>query len=136
MECLMRNMRWFRLWLCPTMLSSFSLISIAQNINVSPKLLPFPNTTIGTTSAPLTVTIDNNQTGTLTISGMQLSAPYSQTNNCGSTVAPNKTCTVSVTFSPTAVKYYSSSLTITDRAGNTTQINSLTGNGVQSTVGY
>jgi len=132
----MRNMRWFRLSLCPIMLSSLSLISIAQNIYVSPKLLPFPNTAIESTSAPLTVTIDNNQTGTLTISGMQLSAPYSQTNNCGSTVAPNKTCTVSVTFSPTAVKYYSSSLTITDSAGNSPQVISLTGNGVKSTVSY
>src|ERR1700722_13693045 len=130
MECFMRNMRCFRLVFCITLLFSISLISRAQNIYVSPKLLPFPNTAIGTTSAPLTVVIDNNQTGTLTISGMQISAPYAQTNNCGSTLAPNKTCTVSVTFSPSAVKYYSSSLTITDSAGNSPQVISLTGNGV------
>src|SRR5438552_11718930 len=107
-------MRYFRLWLCIAVLSSLNLTLKAQNIYVSPRLLAFPNTTIGTTSAPLKVTINNNQTGTLTISGMQVSAPYAQTNNCGSTLAPNATCTVSVTFSPTAVKYYSSSLTITD----------------------
>ncbi len=132
----MRNMRCFRLVFCITLLFSISLISRAQNIYVSPKLLPFPNTAIGTTSAPLTVVIDNNQTGTLTISGMQISAPYAQTNNCGSTLAPNKTCTVSVTFSPSAVKYYSSSLTITDSAGNSPQVISLTGNGVKTTVTY
>jgi len=132
----MRNKRCYRFWLCFTLLCWLSLTMKAQNINVSPRLLSFPNTTIGTTSAPLTVTINNNQTGTLTISGMQLSAPYAQTNNCGSTVAPNASCTVSVTFSPTAVKYYSSSLTITDSAGNSPQVISLTGNGVKSTVSY
>jgi hypothetical protein len=111
-------------------------MSRAQNIYVTPKLLPFPNTTIGTSSAALTVTVNNNQTGTLTISGMQLAAPFAQTNNCGSTMAPNQSCTISVTFSPTTVKYYSSSLTITDSAGNSPQVISLTGNGVKSTVSY
>lgn len=121
----------------PLWFSLFIPVSLtAQNIYVHPRLLAFPNTTIGTTSAPMTVTIDNNQTGTLTISGMQISAPYAQSNNCGSTLAPNQTCTVSVTFSPTTVKYYSQSLTITDSAGNSPQVISLTGNGVKSTVSY
>src|ERR1019366_3093377 len=136
MECFMRNMRCFYRPMCLTILCSISLISRAQNINASPRLLAFPNTTMGPTSAPLTVTINNNQTSTLTIASMQVSAPYSETNNCGSTVAPNATCTVSVKFSPTAVKYYSSSLTITDSAGNSPQVISLTGNGVKSTVSY
>ncbi|XBH20129.1 choice-of-anchor D domain-containing protein [Telmatobacter sp. DSM 110680] len=122
--------------MCITILCSLSLISRAQNISVSPRLLAFPNTTMGTTSAPLTVTINNNQTSTLTIASIQVAAPYAETNNCGSTVAPNTTCTVAVKFSPTAVKYYSSSLTITDSAGNSPQVISLTGNGVKSTVSY
>ena len=132
----MRNMRYFRCWLCIAIVFSLNLVSRAQNIYVHPGLLPFPNTTIGTASAPLTVTIDNNQTGTLTISGMQITAPFAQTNNCGSTLAPNQTCIVSVTFSPTTVKYYSSSLTITDSSGNSPHVISLTGNGVKSTVSY
>lgn len=132
----MRNLCCFRSWLCLAILFSLGLMSRAQNIYVTPKLLPFPNTTIGTSSAALTVTVNNNQTGTLTISGMQLAAPFAQTNNCGSTMAPNQSCTISVTFSPTTVKYYSSSLTITDSAGNSPQVISLTGNGVKSTVSY
>ena len=132
----MRNMRCFRLWLCLSILLTSSLAARAQNIYVSPKLLPFSDTAIGTTSAPMTVTIDNNQTGSLSISGMQLPAPFSETNNCGTTLAPNQTCKISVTFSPTTVKYYSASLTITDSAGNSPQLISLTGNGVKSTVSY
>lgn len=132
----MKNLRCVRLGLCIAMLLSLTLVTRAQNINVTPKLLPFPNTTIGTTSAALNVTINNNQTGTLTISGMQLAAPFAQTNNCGSTLQPNQSCTIAVKFSPTAVKYYSQSLTITDSAGNSPQVISLTGNGVKSTVSY
>ena len=132
----MRNMGCFRHLLCLQMLFVFSLGARAQNIYVSPKLLPFPNTAIGSTSAPLTVNIDNNQTGTLSISGMQLPAPFSQANNCGTNLNPNQTCTISVTFSPTAVKYYSANLTITDSAGNSPQVILLTGNGVKSTVSY
>lgn len=132
----MQKLRCFRLWLCVAMFFSINVMLNAQNIYVHPGLLPFPNTTIGTTSGALTVTIDNNQTGMLTISGMQLAAPFAQTNDCNSTLGPNQSCTVSVTFSPTTVKYYSSSLTITDSAGNSPHVISLTGNGVKSTVSY
>jgi hypothetical protein len=135
-ECTMQNLRSSWLWSCIAILS-FSAIAQAQNINVTPRLLSFPNTVLNTTSAPLTVTVNNNQPGSLTISGMQIAAPYAiSSTNCGSTMAPNTSCAVNVTFSPTTVKYYSQSLTITDSAGNSPQIISLTGNGVNTTVKY
>jgi len=108
----------------------------AQNIYVHPRLLAFPDTTIGTTSSPLAVTVENNQTGILTISSIQTSLPYSQTNNCGSSMQPHQICTISVTFSPTEVKYYSLTLTVTDSAGNSPQVISLTGNGVKTALSY
>lgn len=131
----MRNLRCSCIWLCLVILFPFALTSQAQNIYVHPRLLSFPNTVVGTTST-LTVTIDNNQTGTLAMSGMQIAAPFAETNDCGATLTPNSTCTVTVTFTPSAVKYYSSSLTITDSAGNSPQVISLTGNGVSTTVKY
>lgn len=132
----MSKSRGLRYTLCIAALFSMGVLSRAQNISVTPKLLSFPNTTINTTSAALTVTINNDQTGTLTISGMQIAAPFAETTTCGSTLAANQSCTIAVTFSPTAVQYYSSSLTITDSAGNSPQVISLTGNGVKSTVSY
>lgn len=132
----MRNLRSSCIWPCLAILS-LAITSKAQNIYVHPRSLPFPNTTIGTASAPMAVTVDNNQSGTLTISSMQIAAPFAiSSTDCGSTVAPNAICTVNVTFSPTAKKYYSQSLTITDSAGNSPQVISLTGNGVTSTVSY
>ena len=101
----------------------------AQNISVSPKLIAFPDQGIGSTSAAYDVTLSNNQAGTLSISSIQAGAPFAQTNDCGTSMAPNAQCTIKVTFSPTAVKYYSSTLTITDSAGNSPQVVALTGNG-------
>jgi hypothetical protein len=122
--------------ICLVLTFVFSHSVNAQNIDVRPRLVAFPSQMIGTTSPALLVTVNNNQTGTLTISGIQTSLPYKQTSNCGATLAPNQTCTISVTFSPTAVKYYSSSLSVTDSATNSPQVISLTGNGVASSLSY
>jgi len=104
-------------------------LALAQNISVSPKLISFPNQGINTRSSSYPVTLLNNQAGTLTISGIQTSAPFAQTNDCGVTVAPNAQCTINVSFTPTGKQYYSSTLVITDSAGNSPQTVSLTGNG-------
>src|SRR6266567_3524710 len=101
----------------------------AQNISVTPKLIAFPNQGVNTTSAAYAVTLWNDQTGTLTISSIQTAAPFAQTNDCGTSMAPNAKCTINVTFRPTAIQYYSSTLTITDSAGNSPQVVTLTGNG-------
>ncbi len=102
----------------------------AQNISVTPKLIAFPNQGTGTTSASYAVTVWNNQTAALAISGITAPAPFTETDNCGTSLAANAKCTINVTFKPTAVQYYSSSLTITDSAANSPQVVSLTGNGV------
>jgi hypothetical protein len=102
----------------------------SQSISVSPKTIPFPNQGLNTTSAAVPVTLLNNQSGTLTISSIQVSAPFAETDNCGTSLAPNAQCTLNVTFSPTAKQYYSSSLVITDSAANSPQSVVLSGNGV------
>ncbi len=107
----------------------FCAVLQAQNISVSPKLIAFPNQGIGTTSTSSPVTLWNDQTGTLSIKSIVATAPFAQTNNCGASMAANAKCTINVTFSPTAVKYYTGTLTITDSAGNSPQVVNLTGNG-------
>ncbi len=102
----------------------------AQNISFSPKSIAFPNQGLNTTSAAVPVTLLNNQSGTLTIASIQVSAPFAETDNCGTSLAPNAQCTLNVTFAPAAKQYYSSSLVITDSAGNSPQTVGLTGNGV------
>jgi hypothetical protein len=65
--------------------------------------LSFGSQTIGANSSPQTVTLSNTGTGTLIISNIVASSSdYSQTNNCNGSVAPNGSCTVTVTFTPSA----------------------------------
>ena len=132
----MRILPLSRIYLCLSILLLLCGCVKAQNIYVHPRLLAFPDTAIGSTSSPLAITVENNQTGILTISSIQTSLPFARTSNCGSSLAPHQICTISVTFSPTAVKYYSLSLAVTDSAGNSPQVISLTGNGIKTPLSY
>ena len=73
-------------------------------IAVSPATLTFPATTVGNTSAPMTVTVTNNAATAQSISwiaGGNFSAVGGGSAPCGSSLNPATSCTLSVTFSPT-----------------------------------
>src|SRR5260370_2640058 len=98
---------------------------------LSPNSLSFANQIVNTTSAAKTVTLTNNQTSTaLTISGITTSGDYAQTNNCGASLAALASCTINVTFKPTATGTRTGTLTVTDNANNSPQTASLTGVGI------
>ncbi|GIF48094.1 ASPM-SPD-2-Hydin domain-containing protein [Asanoa ferruginea] len=72
-------------------------------IVASPSSVTFGTQNLNTTSAPQTVTLRNSGTANAPVSGISVSpADFSQTNNCPTTLAPNATCTLTVTFRPTA----------------------------------
>ena len=102
----------------------------AQSITVSPTSLSFGNQAISTASSAKTVTVKNGQTVALTISSITASGDYSQTSTCGTSLAVGAKCTVSVTFTPSALGTRTGTLTITDSATNSPQIVSLTGTGI------
>jgi phospholipase C len=106
----------------------------APVVSLSPTSLDFGNQLVGTSSAPQAITLTNTGTGTLTISGLAISGDFSQTNNCGSSVAPSASCTISVTFTPTTTGGRSGSITITDNASDSPQSLSLTGTGTAPVV--
>ena len=98
-------------------------------VSLNPSVISFPSQAIGTTSAPSNVTLTNNETVTLNISGISVAAPFSQTNTCGTSLGAGQSCTVSVSFSPTAVQYYAANVTVTDDAPNSPQLLAVNGNG-------
>jgi len=102
-------------------------------VNLSPSYLVFGTQTVGTTSNPQTASLTNIGGATLSISSIQTSSYFSETNNCGSTLAPNSSCTISVTFKPIAVGPSTGKLTVTDNATPATQTVILTGDGFPST---
>jgi len=111
----------------------FRLIPISPIAGISPSGLTFASQDVGITSSPLTVTLNNTGNGPLTISGVAASGDYAQTNNCGSSVPAFSSCTITVTFTPSAAGTEDGNLTITDNSNGTSQsqqIVSLTGAGV------
>ncbi len=96
-------------------------------VNASPTALTFSPQVTGTTSAAQTVTVANPTSAAAVVSSITASGPFAETNNCGSSIAANGSCTVNVTFSPTATGTSTGSVTI--NAGGVTSTVSLTGTG-------
>ena len=102
----------------------------APTVSLSPTSLTFPAQAVGSGSSAQSVTLSNTGSATLSITSITVSGDFSQTHTCGSSVAAGASCTLSVTFKPTATGSRSGTLTITDNASPATQTVSLTGTGV------
>jgi hypothetical protein len=90
-------------------------------VTVNPTSLTFPLQVLNTSSAAMPVTLTNGGSSALTISSFAFSGSnptdFSQTNNCGSSLAGNSSCTINVVFKPTNINHRSATLGITDGAG-------------------
>jgi len=98
-----------------------------RQVILSPTSLTFGSQLVGTTSTSQPVTLTNNQSSAVTSLSISASGDFSQTNNCGTTLAGNSSCTINVTFTPTAVGTRTGTLTVSDSAG--TQTANLSGTG-------
>ena len=85
-------------------------------LTASPASLSFGNQAVGSASAAQTVTVTNTGTATASLSSISAGAPFAQTNTCGSSLAAGASCTVSVTFTPTAGGAATGSLTVASNA--------------------
>ncbi|HEX5411659.1 MAG TPA: choice-of-anchor D domain-containing protein, partial [Terriglobia bacterium] len=108
-------------------------VGIAPGATLSPTSLTFGNQPVGTSSAPQNVALSNPGSGTLNITSIGVTGDFSQSNNCGSSLAPGSNCTISVTFLPAATGTRTGSLTVSDDATTSPQTANLTGTGVTAT---
>jgi hypothetical protein len=102
-------------------------------VTLSATTLSFPATTVGSTST-LPVVLTNTGLGNLTVTLISNSGTnptdFSHTSNCGGvSIAPNGTCTIQVTFTPSATGTFSATLNITDNAPGSPQSIALSGTG-------
>jgi hypothetical protein len=100
----------------------------APAVSLSPTSLSFGDQANGTTSAAQQVTVTNSGTGPLTLSSVQTTSEFAATNTCGAPVAPSGSCTIQVTFTPSASGTQTGTLTIADNAPDSPQTVALTGN--------
>jgi len=83
---------------------------------ISATTLAFDGEAVGTASSPQTITLSNS--GTAMLSGVTLaaSAPFTQTNTCGSTLGVGANCVITVTFTPLSAGDVNGTVSITDNA--------------------
>ncbi|WP_234343317.1 choice-of-anchor D domain-containing protein [Streptomyces sp. NRRL F-5123] len=96
-------------------------------VTASPGALNFGSVATGSTSAAQTVTVSNPTGSAASVSALAATGDFAQTNTCGSSVPANGSCTVSVTFKPTAAGTRTGTLTVT--AGGNTSTVALSGTG-------
>jgi Bacterial Ig-like domain (group 3)/FG-GAP-like repeat/Abnormal spindle-like microcephaly-assoc'd, ASPM-SPD-2-Hydin len=104
----------------------------APTVNLSPTSLNFGSQKVGTTSAPMTAKLTNRGAGTLLISSISLSGSSDFlpiVDNCLPSVGPKKSCTFTLTFSPSGTGTRKATITITDNATSSPQKLTLTGTG-------
>ncbi len=75
------------------------------------------------------MTLKNTGTAALTLGTIQITGDFIQVNNCPGSLAANASCTINITFTPTASGTRSGSLTISDNAAGSPQTVNLSGTG-------
>lgn len=100
--------------------------------DVTPTALAFPDTTVGASSAPLTVTIINATPATrsLSLSGFAPapSSEFTATSGCAATLASHASCTISYVFHPTNTSAAGGSATLS--VGGVSTVVTLSGRGL------
>jgi probable HAF family extracellular repeat protein len=92
----------------------------APNAALSPTSLTFSTQAVGTTSGAKTATLKNTGTTSLTITAIAIvginTGDFFQTHNCGSALAAGASCSISLTFRPTASGTRAAAVSVSDNA--------------------
>lgn len=108
---------------------------IQSSASFNPISLSFPSQTLGSSSSPTPVVLSNSGTAALTVISIVASGDFSQTNNCptSSQIAVGGSCTINVTFTPTASGLRNGAVTVTSNGAGSPQTVPLSGLGQGTT---
>ena len=97
---------------------------------LTPASATYAKQTVGTTSAAKTFTLTNKQTVALDDIAISTAGDFAvSATTCTTSLAAKGTCTISVTFTPTATGTRTGQLSVGDSASNSPQTSNLTGTG-------
>lgn len=100
----------------------------------SPSSIPFGGSPLGTSTAPVSVTLSNGNTSPITVSGVSITGAnpsdfvFSGTT-CGATLGVAGTCSAKLFFKPSALGTRTASLSFNDSAASSPQMVTLSGFG-------
>jgi hypothetical protein len=103
------------------------LVQSASALNFLPQI-------VGATSSSLALTLENRYGFSIALASITAAGDYAQTNNCGTALASGASCTVNVTFTPTAIGQRNALLTIVHSAFDSPRNVPLNGSGVDVVV--
>ena len=106
----------------------------APGVGLSSTTASFANTTVGSTSATTTVTVTNTGNAALNVQGASIAGAnagdFKVTSSTCSSVAASGTCSLGVSFTPSASGSRTATLSLTDNAASSPQVITLSGTGV------
>ena len=107
---------------------------VATTAKLSPASVSFGSVTIGTTSSPRAVILTNVGTSSLSITGIAVTGTlprdFTQTHTCGTLLTAGASCSINVTFKPTASGTRTAAISISDNGVGSPQRVPLNGTGV------
>jgi hypothetical protein len=101
----------------------------AGALSVSPAKLKFSAQKVRTSSRARILKVTNEGAAAISFAGMPITGDFAQTNTCGASLAGRGSCTISVTFKPTAAGKRTGNLPLDDSATNSPQMVNLSGKG-------
>ncbi|HEY5999398.1 MAG TPA: MBG domain-containing protein [bacterium] len=112
--------------------TSAAVTQTVSSVVLSTASLLFGNQILFSNSAGQTVSVTNVGTGPLTITAINTTAGFNQSNNCpiGGALRVGRSCSITVRFRPAVTGVITGSLSITDNDPTSPQRVSLTGTGV------
>jgi hypothetical protein len=109
---------------------AFTIVAAVPSADLSTASLDFGNQAQGVASATQAVKLSNSGNASLGIASITATGDFRETNTCGTSLAANASCIISVTFTPSAAGARTGTLSITDNAPASPQSVSLAGSGV------
>lgn len=110
-----------------------TLAGVGTYMQFIPGSLNFGNHAVGTRSLSRTITVTNQGPVTVNLAGIAVAgvnaADFAETTNCGSQLPPAASCSISVTFKPTATGLRTAEVDLSDDAGGSPQKINLAGTG-------
>jgi hypothetical protein len=113
---------------------------VSGTVTLTPTSYAFATTSVGSTSSdsPVTLTLTNNTGVTITSISISLTGSnpgdFSNTTTCGSSLTNSASCTISLTFAPTAVGARTATVSVSDSASSSPQTSVLSGTAIPSVI--
>ena len=121
-------------WSLTPQLTAFPNPATPGALTATPASLSFGDVASGSTSSAQAVTVTNTGASAATGASVSVTGDFTQTNNCGSSIAANGTCTVNVKFAPTSGGALTGTLSVASSAPESPLTVALSGTGVTSTT--